>query len=202
MNAKGTPVPAVEWPGLPGAESDVWDRSPLPPNVVVGEGCRVERIVDTFRRFRSRRDPGLRLGAGVHVYRWTSFNIEPEGAITVGDDSILVGAILMCAEEITIGRSVVLSHNVVVADCDFHPLDPALRRADAIANAPEGDRSQRPHLDTAPVVIGDGARVGIGAIVLKGVRIGAGARVGPGCVVTRDVPAGATAVGNPAAIVD
>jgi acetyltransferase-like isoleucine patch superfamily enzyme len=90
---------------------------------------------------------------------------------------------------------------LAVADCDFHPLDPALRREDAIACAPEGDRSLRPRLDTAPVAIGDGASVGIGAIVLKGVRIGPGARVAAGSVVTRDVPAGAAVAGNPAAIV-
>jgi acetyltransferase-like isoleucine patch superfamily enzyme len=88
-----------------------------------------------------------------------------------------------------------------VADCDFHPLDPAARRDDAIACAPEGQRSQRPPLEPEPIAIGDGARVGIGAIVLKGVRIGAGARVAAGSVVTRDVPAAAAVAGNPAAIV-
>jgi len=40
--------------------------------------------------------------------------------------------------------------------------------------------------------------IGIGAIVLKGVRIGRGARVAAGAVVTRDVPEGATVAGNPA----
>jgi acetyltransferase-like isoleucine patch superfamily enzyme len=48
------------------------------------------------------------------------------------------------------------------------------------------------------VVIEDDAWIGIGAIVLKGVRIGAGARVEAGAVVTRDVPSGATVAGNPA----
>jgi maltose O-acetyltransferase len=40
--------------------------------------------------------------------------------------------------------------------------------------------------------------IGIGAIILKGVRIGRNARVGAGAVVTRDVPPDATFVGNPA----
>jgi 2,3,4,5-tetrahydropyridine-2,6-dicarboxylate N-succinyltransferase len=53
----------------------------------------------------------------------------------------------------------------------------------------------------APVVIEDDAWIGIGAIVLKGVRIGAGARVGAGAVVARDVPAGASVEGNPARVV-
>ena len=201
MTRRATPASSVQWPDLPGSASEIWDRSPLPPNVVVGEGCRIERIAETLGQFRSRRDPGLKLGAGVDVYHWTSFNVEPGGAITVGDRSVLVGAIFMCAAEIEIGRDVVLSYNVVVADCDFHPLDPALRRDDAIACAPEGDRSSRPHVDTAPVAIGDGAWVGIGAMVLKGVRIGTGAHIAAGSVITRDVPPGASVAGNPAGLV-
>jgi acetyltransferase-like isoleucine patch superfamily enzyme len=196
-----TPALSAQWPDLPGSTSEIWDRSPLPPNVVVGEGCRIERIAETFDGFRSRRDPGLKLGAGVDVYHWTAFNVEPDGAISIGDASVLVGPIFMCAGDVDIGREVVLSYNVVVADCDFHPLDPVARREDAIACAPEGDRSSRPPLETEPVAIGDGARVGIGAIVLKGVRIGAGARVAAGSVVTRDVPAGMSAAGNPAGVV-
>ena len=40
--------------------------------------------------------------------------------------------------------------------------------------------------------------IGIGAIVLKGVRVGRGARIAAGSVVTRDVPEGGTVAGNPA----
>lgn len=46
-----------------------------------------------------------------------------------------------------------------------------------------------------------GCLIGIGAIVLDGVRIGAGSIVGAGCVVTRDVPAGSLVVGIPAKVV-
>jgi acetyltransferase-like isoleucine patch superfamily enzyme len=193
-------APSLDWPDLPGAAADLWDRSPLPANVRVGEGCRMERTAQMFGPFRTRRDPGLVLGDGVQVYHWTTFSVERDGIVRVGDGSILVGAILMCAEEITIGREAVLSYNVVVADCDFHPLDPELRRQDAVANAPDRDRRQRPRFDTAPVAIEDGAWLGVGAIVLKGVRIGAEARVAAGSVVTREVPAGASVAGNPAEI--
>jgi acetyltransferase-like isoleucine patch superfamily enzyme len=72
------------------------------------------------------------------------------------------------------------------------------RRNDSVAISPDSHLAQRAPLVTAPVVIEDGAWIGIGAVVLKGVRIGAGARVEAGAVVTRDVPPGATVVGNPA----
>ena len=45
-----------------------------------------------------------------------------------------------------------------------------------------------------------GTLVGIGAIVLDGVRVGTGSIVGAGCVVTKDIPARSLAVGVPAKI--
>jgi len=174
-----------------------WDYASLPPNVELGAGCFIERK-ESFRRFRSTREPGLRLGSNVRVYTWAAFSVEPEGEIVVGDDSTLVGPVFMCAQRIEVGRRVVISYHVTIADCDFHPLDPVARRQDALANAHGGDASRRPPLVSRPVVIEDDAWIGIGAIVLKGVRIGRAARVAAGAVVTRDVPDGATVAGNPA----
>jgi acetyltransferase-like isoleucine patch superfamily enzyme len=163
----------------------------------VGRDCFFERR-DSFGRFRSERLPGLVLGDRVRVYTWTTFNVEPTGLIEIGDDSVLVGAIFMCAERITVGRRVVISYNVTIADSDFHPTEPESRIRDAIAYAPAGVRSQRPPIVSRPVTIGDDAWIGIGAIILKGVQIGPGARVGPGAVVTSNVPAGVSVLGNPA----
>lgn len=177
-----------------------WDYATLPANVRLGRGCWIERP-QSFGRFRSTRSPGVVLGDGVVVYGWTVFNVEPGGAVTVGDGSVLVGAVFMCQEEIVVGRRAVISYQVTIADSDFHPRDPALRRRDAVANAPTGDPADRLAVTSRPVRIGDGASIGIGAIVLKGVRIGAGARVGAGAVVARDVPAGAAVEGNPARVV-
>jgi len=52
----------------------------------------------------------------------------------------------------------------------------------------------------APVHIEDDADLGVGAIVLPGVRVGRGAQVGAGAVVTRDVPPYAVVAGNPARV--
>ncbi len=174
-----------------------WPYEELPKNVRIGRNCFFERR-DSFERFRSEQSPGLVLGDRVRVYTWTTFNIEPTGSVEIGDDCVLVGAVFMCAQRIVLGRRVIVSYNVTIADSDFHPTDPNLRKQDAIANSPRGDRSQRPRLVSRPVTIGDNVWIGIGAIILKGVRIGAGARIGPGAVVTADVPDGCSVFGNPA----
>ena len=178
-----------------------WDYATLPNNVRIGTGCFLERK-DSFKRFRSVRQPGLVLGVRVRVYTWTEFNIEPEGLAEIGNDSVLVGAVLMCAEKIRIGKRAILSYNVTIADCDFHPIDPDLRRLDALANSPRGDRSLRPRLVASPVIIEDDVWIGIGATLLKGVHIGKGARIAAGAVVTHDVPPGVAVSGNPAFVVE
>jgi len=174
-----------------------WDYGTLPANVRIGRGCFIERK-QSLERFRSVRDPGLVLGDGVRIFMWSGISVEPDGVVEIGAGSTLVGAVLMCAERITIGKRVIVSYNSTIADCDFHPHDPDLRRLDSIAAAPDGDLRQRPPLVARPIVIGDDAWLGIGTIILKGVHIGRGARVAAGAVVTADVPDGATVAGNPA----
>jgi acetyltransferase-like isoleucine patch superfamily enzyme len=173
-----------------------WDYSELPFAARLGEGCLLEHR-SSFQRFRSKREPALILGDRVTLHIWTNISSGEEGVVEIGDDSVLVGVQVMCANHVFIGRRVLASYNVVIADADFHPFDPELRRADAEALAP-GSTLPRPPLDSAPVMIGDDVRIGIGAMILKGVTVGAGATIAPGAVVTRDVAAQQTVVGNPA----
>ncbi len=53
-------------------------------------------------------------------------------------------------------------------------------------------------LQTAPIIVGELAFVGLRAIVLPGVNIGRNAVVGAGAVVTHEVAAGQKVAGNPA----
>lgn len=56
-------------------------------------------------------------------------------------------------------------------------------------------------LKYAPIVIKDGAHIGIGSIIMPGVTIGEGAVIGAGSVVTRDIPPYCVAVGVPAKVI-
>src|SRR5438874_10966010 len=61
--------------------------------------------------------------------------------------------------------------------------------------------SKQPLRSHGGIAIGDEAWLGVGVIVLDGVRIGAGAVVGAGSVVVHDVPDGAVVQGVPARVV-
>ncbi len=114
---------------------------------------------------------------------------EPGALLTIGDDFGITGGSIVCALRVTIGDRVMVGADTVITDTDFHPIDPAHRRA----QPSDGAR--------APVVIGDDVFIGMRCLILKGGTIGAGAVIGAGSVVTHDVPPGAVAAGNPARVV-
>lgn len=63
-----------------------------------------------------------------------------------------------------------------------------------------GSRRMSPAVVAKPIVIEDGAWVGMHAVILPGVTIGQGAVVSAGSVVTQDVPANTLVIGNPATV--
>lgn len=178
-----------------------WWPHPIPANVQFGAGFYCESA-QIFRHFRSRETPALVLGDHVSCYAGCSFSLGEKGSCRVGDFSLLNGALVMAEERIEIGSHCLISWNVGIADSDFHPLDPATRRADAEALAPYfRPGTRRPAIRTEPVIIGDNVWIGMNAVILKGVRIGNDAVVAAGAVVTRDVPAAVIVAGNPAMVV-
>lgn len=130
--------------------------------------------------------------------RWTALGVahpvvirtlRPGAFIGIGRGTGISGGSFCAALSIRIGERCLIGADALIADNDFHALDPTRRDAgwDAIA--------------CAPIEIGDDVFVGARAIILKGVRIGRGAVVGAGSVVTRSVPAFAVVAGNPAVVV-
>ena len=181
-------------------EGDWWPR-PIPENVHFGAGFYCESA-QIFRQFRSVQPRAVTIGDHVSCYSGCSFALGPEGTCTVGDFTLLNGALIMAQERITIGSYCLISWNVGIADSDFHPLDPAARRIDAQALAPYlPDRPPRPRIETRPVTIGDNVWIGMHAVLLKGVEIGENSVVAAGAVVTKSVPANVVVAGNPAIVV-
>src|SRR3989442_912714 len=176
-----------------------WSHGPLPGNVRIGADTIITADY-AFKRFRSRQDEALMIGAnctmdGVH------FAIGQEGKVVIGDYCYFTNAVLLCELELHLGNYVVIGWNATIADSDFHPLAPAERIADAIACSPLGKGRPRPPILRKPVVVEDDVWIGPNATILKGVRIGRGAFIEAGSLVTRDVPPRARILGNPAQII-
>ena len=150
-----------------------------------------------------------RLGSGVvfegGVLVFHAENIEIEDDVYVGHQTILKGyhknrmiigagtwigqqCFFHSAGGLTIGKRVGIGPGVRILTSS-HALEDT---ATPILDAP---------LRFAPVIIHDGADVGVSAVILPGVTIGAGAQIGAGAVVAADIPAWAVALGVPARVV-
>jgi acetyltransferase-like isoleucine patch superfamily enzyme len=166
--------------------------------VEFGPGLKLLGMPDVRMRPHGR----IVLGGNVHLLsrpdanplRLTqpcTFALLEEGAsIEVGDNAAMSGAVLCAAVSIKIGRRTLVGANVRILDTDFHPLSPAMRRADRAAGT-----------ETAPVVIGDDCFIGLGALILKGTVLGDGCLVGAGSVVSGEFPPNSVVAGNPARVV-
>lgn len=178
-----------------------WWHEPIPPNIDFGDGFYCESA-QVFRHLKSKAPHAVRIGNHVSVYAGCSFAVGPNGSCTIGDFTLLNGALIMAEERIEIGSHCLISWNVGVADSDFHPLEPAQRLIDSQALAPFfKDRPVRPKLATAPVKISDNVWIGMNAVILKGVAIGENSVVAAGAVVTKSVAPNVVVAGNPAQVV-
>jgi acetyltransferase-like isoleucine patch superfamily enzyme len=158
-------------------------------------------------RLRRRREPGVRRGSGVVVARAVRLQATAGAEIVLGDGCrigegtrivaqagrVELGAGVVLGERctlvahsgVTIGARARLGHGAVVVDFDH-----------VIEDVERPIRVQP--LQSTAVTIGEDARIGLGASILRGVTVGARAVVDPRAVVTRDVPAGAHVGGVPA----
>lgn len=110
---------------------------------------------------------------------------DAEPVLRIGDDTLISTDLRVdCAAGLHIGRGVGISARVFVG---ASPL--AYRDADEPPGA------------SAPVRIGAGSLVGIGAVLIAGVAIGERAVIAAGSVVTRDVPPRSVVFGNPARVI-
>ena len=144
-------------------------------DVVVGRGVRLQANAGA----QIVLGDGCRIGDGTRI-------VVQAGHVEIGAGAILGERCTVVAHSgVTIGAGAQLGHGAVVVDFDH-----------VIEDVERPIRVQG--LTSTPVMIGDDARIGLGASVLRGVSVGAGAIVDPRAVVTRDVPAGGHVGGVPA----
>jgi acetyltransferase-like isoleucine patch superfamily enzyme len=182
-------------------ETARWSGGALPANVRLGPGTVItgDRWTESqvFRKFESRLDPGLVIGAGCRM-DGVLFNVGERGRVTIGDHCQFEEVFLIAEQEIRIGSRVTIGWRATIVDSDFHPLPPGERLEDVVACSPLSGGIPRPSISCRPVVIEDDVWIGPNATILKGTRIGAGAFVEPGAVVVQDVLPRARVLGNPA----
>jgi acetyltransferase-like isoleucine patch superfamily enzyme len=149
--------------------------------VRAGRGARLGRGV----RFTVGPDAEVRLGDGCALGART--RVVAYGArVEIGPDAVLGERCTLVAHAgIAIGARAHLAEGTAVLDFDH-----------VIADVERPIREQG--LEAAPVRIGEDARIGLEAKLLRGVSVGAGATVGAHAVVTADVPAGVEVGGVPA----
>lgn len=147
-------------------------------------------------------DSRLEIGAGAVLCsssRWTALGVNhpvvlrtlrPGATLRIGAGTGISGGSFCAALSVEIGARCLIGADVLVADTDFHSLNPQARRLP----------TRWESVGCAAVSIGDDVFIGSRAVILKGVRIGPGSVVGAGAVVTRDVPPGCIVAGNPARV--
>jgi len=117
------------------------------------------------------------------------YTLRGGSKIVIGNSVGISGGSFCAATSIRIGDNSILGANVTIADSDFHPVNPEMRRSGSKAVA------------SAAVTIGSNVFIGTGCTVLKGVTIGNDSVIGAGSVVTRDIPVGVVAAGNPCVVI-
>lgn len=127
--------------------------------------------------FRSARGANL-----IGLDRPCMISIHGRGRLTVGAKCGFSGTVIGCFERIDIGDEVRCGANTTITDADWH-LD------DFRVGPPR------------PIVIEDHVWIGVGAMILKGVRIGRNTVIGAGSIVTHDIPADVIAAGNPCRVI-
>ncbi len=152
------------------------DRSAIVETSDIGARTRIW----AFTQVMAGASIGADCNIGTHCF------IE-SGAV-IGDAVTVKNGNLVWAG-VTLEAGVFVGPGVVFTN-DRRPLSPRSGYA--------GDRYDDAERWLVPTVVGRGATLGAGAIVLAGVSIGAFALVGAGAVVTRDVAPHALVVGNPA----
>jgi acetyltransferase-like isoleucine patch superfamily enzyme len=145
-------------------------------HVLIYQAPQETGSVDLGDRVRLHRDIVIETGLGGSLTVGAETNIQPHCQFSAYISPIRIGSGVLIAPY-----------------CAFYPYDHGI--------APGIPIRKQPFQTKGGIIVDDEAWLGVGVIVLDGVRIGKGAVVGAGSVVTHDVPDGAIAAGVPARVV-
>lgn len=140
--------------------------------------------------YRDHDGGPVNLSTGVHLYRDTIIQTGEGGSLSIGEHTHIQPRCQFSAYKspIQIGNRVEIAPN-----CAFYSYDHGIALDRPVRDQPLQTKGG--------IIVGDEAWLGVGVIVLDGVRIGKGAVIGAGSVVARDVPDNAVAFGVPARVV-
>lgn len=156
-----------------------WEGKPIlsmvkGSSISIGDDCRI--CSDSTRTALGVNHPAI------------LSTLRPGAKLDIGSRVRMSGTTICVVESVTVGNRCVIGANVMIADTDFHSLDPIIRSS-------WDDAKFAVH---SPVSIGNDVFIGGNSIILKGVSIGDVAVIGAGSVVTNSISPGIIAAGNPA----
>jgi len=149
----------------------------------IGNCCTISEAVSIGQRVKIGNNVVIRseviIGNDCIIGHGTVF----EGKASVGEDTLIHA-------QCHITKGAKIGSRVFIAPLFVGANDPLCMRRKFMAGQPE--------FVPTPYIIEDDVRIGIGVIVLPGVRIGQGAQIGAGAIVTKDVDPWTLVVGTPA----
>jgi acetyltransferase-like isoleucine patch superfamily enzyme len=153
----------------------------LDKNVFIGE-----RVVI----WQAQNGGEVKIGGRTHLHQEIIIETGAGGSLLIGNDSHIQPRCQFSAYR----GSIKIGSNVQIAPfCAFYPYNHQFESNQVIMDQ---DLSSK-----GGIVIEDDAWLGVGVIVLDGVRIGRGAVIGAGAVVSADIPDASIAAGVPARVV-
>lgn len=153
----------------------------LDKNVFLGE-----RVVI----YQALNGGAVEIGERTHLHQEIIIETGDGGSLSIGNDTHIQPRCQFSAYK----GSILIGSNVQIAPfCAFYPYNHGIESDKAI-------KDQR-LFTKGGIVIENDAWIGVGAIVLDGVRIGKGAVVGAGAVVRNNIPDDSIAAGVPARVI-
>lgn len=163
--------------------------------VAVGENLAVHGILKIMNVGTIQIGNDVKINSGFYFNpvggaNRTVLATESKGKIQIGNNCGISHTLLYAADSITIEDNVLIGGGCSICDTDFHPIDYEVRMT-------QGRKMKK----SKPILIGEGAFIGMNSIILKGVTIGKHSIVGAGSVVTKDIPDNEIWAGNPAVFI-